>query len=310
MKAFVFLASIFILLSQSQVQAYRGPDLTDFFKKFVSRLPISDPDMKAKIESDGLACLDLTSHSIQAFHFGDISSLKELTEAIEGSLLPKCIQTYQQIISFFESSANLSQINSPAKFAMWRAKLIQIGARVFIELSQNQTLDAAQDLNLFLETAFGLIRVYLPPTLQFNSTKSVAFNQEKAVPLFLKGFFDTLDIQDQSKINGTIQCLLGITNSIQERKNFLTQTNLFLDAYERCNQMEKISLESVQDLIQTILSHPKESLIKMAGSTIMKLPEITQSQINMKVYLKQGEYELVGQQFAINLLRIYQGLLL
>jgi len=310
------------LLSQSQVQAYGGPDLTVFFKKFVSRLPMSDPDMKATIESDGLACLDIASqfisHSIQAFHYGDISSLTELLEAVETIKGSKCIQTYQQIISFFEANANFSQINSPAKFAMWRAKLIQIGARVFIELSENQTLNAAQDLTLFLETAFGLIHMYLPPTLESNSTKYVSFNLETAIPLFLKGFFDNLGLEDQTKINGTIRCIVGFTNSIQavyqelilERRDPSTQTHLLLDAFESCNQMQLISLESVQNVIETIKSHPKESLLKMAGSTIMKLPEITQSEINIKVYLKQGDYELVGQEFALNLLRVYQGLLL
>jgi len=305
------------------------PNFTDFFSKFVSRLPMKT-ELKAEIANNGLACLNVTSQIIsQSFHQDlTVSSVRELLEKVqlvEEKTLPRCLQTYNQIMSFFEENANLSQINTPAKAEMFKAKLIQIGARVFIELYQNQTLDAAQDLTLFLETAFGLIHVYLPPTLEFNPARGVPFSREKATPLFLKGFFTALGVQNQAKINGTIQCIQDISHNTElllnqltsKREDFFTQVNLLLDnamlitdAFERCDKLEKINLDAVKSLIETVKSHPGESFLKMAGSAIMQLPTIKQSEINMKVYLKQGEYELVGQQFALNLLRVYQGLLL
>lgn len=305
MKVLVFL-SICVLLSQAHV-----PDFTDFFKKFVSRLPMKT-ELKAEIENNGLVCLNLTSQIIsQDFTISSVKELLETVHIVEDTLFPRCLKTYNQIISFFEENANLSQINTPAKAELFNAKLIQIGARVFIELFENRNLNAAQDLTLFLETAFGLIRVYLPPTLELNSTRYTAFNLEKALPPLLKGFFVALGVQNEVKINNTIQCIQGISQSIEP---ILSQRGdswmMIIDAFERCDQLETINFDAVKSFIETVKSHPGESFLKMAGSAVMQLPTMKQSEINMKVYLKQGDYELAGQQFALILLSIYEGILL
>jgi len=52
-----------------------------------------------------------------------------------------------------------------------------------------------------------------------------------------------------------------------------------------------------------------ETLVTILANTIMQLTDLTQSEINMSVYFLEGQYEVAGQLYAAQVMKVFNGLL-
>jgi hypothetical protein len=182
----------------------------------------------------------------------------------------------------------------------------------------------AKDLAVLVDTAFGLIDANLPAVMEFDFSKYVPMTEEKALPLFFKGFFNGLGVYDSDKINGTSQCVLGVIASLKtifsnpalQRGDFYTKANIFLDSlmpltdsFERCQKLNTVDLSMFARVLLLIKEYPVMSLGRITANSALNLPNIMADQVNMSVLMSQGQPELAGQLYAKYLRTVYSGLL-
>jgi len=318
MRAILVLAVI-ALAVQAQTPVH------DFYHSFVSNLHM-DASTQNQVLNDGLECLNFAlttvvgavqniEHDVAAKDY--LTVVREAITSIqtlENEVFPRCLGAYAEIVSYLQHHSNLTYVNSQAKLALFQAKVVQLlGKTVFNAALHGETEQFAHDLAAFVNTAAGLVQEELPYTIEFEYEKYVPLNTEKFVRGFLKGYFTTLGYKNLTQINNTAECVLGLSNNINafftnpalHRGDDLAILHAFLNgvqnvtvAWENCKRLDTVDFSLDYKLISLIKEHTAETFFMAFYNNIMNLPTLTQAQINMGVYLIEGEYEIVGQLYA------------
>jgi len=329
MKVLLLLA-VFALATQ-----VHNSEVTEFYRTFVNNIPM-DTQTRNQIMNDGLDCINLATNALinavgkvqQDVYKKDlINLLRDVigsVEVLEKNVLPKCAQTYMELAFYLQTHAGDKQLDSTAKIQLFQARLVQLMAKTVLDTTGHDSSVVAKDLAVLVDTAFGLIDANLPTVMEFDFSKYVPMTEEKALPLFFKGFFNGLGVYDSDKINGTTQCVLGVISSLKtifsnpalQRGDFYTKANIFLDSlmpltdsFERCQKLNTVDMSMFARVLLLIKEYPVLSLAKIASNSALNLPNVMAAEMNMGVLMMQGQYELAGQLYAQNLRTVYSGLL-
>jgi len=313
-------------------------EVTEFYRTFINTIPM-DVQTKNRIMNNGLDCLNQAvntlSASVQNIQYDVqnkdlISILRHAISSIqvfEYQVAPKCVETYIELTSYLENNRNrnMSSVHRDWNhYSLFDARMKQLVGKTIVDVLNKQPNAAAQDLATLISTAVGLMDAQLPTILEFDWNKYVPTNETRYVPEFLKGFFTGLGYTDMAKINATSKCALDIieslktiaTNAALQRGDFHTRANAFLDSFmtvtdsfERCKKLDMVDTELFQRLITIVRLYPAQSIVQVVMNTILELPTIQATGINMSVYSSQGQYELAGRLYANNLRTMYKGLI-
>jgi len=313
-------------------------EVTEFYRTFINTIPM-DVQTKNRIMNNGLDCLnqavDTLSASVQNLQYDVqskdlVSTLRHAISSIqvfEYQVAPKCAQTYFELMSYFEDNRNRNNsaiFRNIYSYSLFDARMKQLVGKTLVDVLNKQPNAAAKDLATLISTAVGLMDPQLPTILEWSYEKYVPMNETRYIREFLKGFFTGLGITDMAKINSTSQCALDIFESIKtivlnpalQRGDFHTRANAFLDSFmtvtdsfERCKKLNMVDTELFHRLIRIVKEYPAESIVQVVMNTVLELPTIQATGINMSIYTTQGQYELAGRLYANNLRTMYKGLL-
>jgi hypothetical protein len=296
-----------------------------------------DVQSKNQIMNDGLECLNLAQNAIitavgkvqqDLYSNNVVNALRDVigsAEVLEKVVLPKCAQTYMELAYYLQAHADHSKIDSSMKMQLFQAKMISLLAKTVLDtVGGANSGTVAKDLAVLVDTAYGLIDANLPTIMEFDYSKYVPMVEEKALPLFFKGFFNGIGIYDSVKIEGTSQCVLGVVSALKtifsnpalQRGDFYTKANTFLDSlmpltdsFEKCQKLNTVDMEIFKRLITMFKTYPLLTFMRINANSLLELPNIVANEMNLGVLMMQGQYEQAGQLYAKTFRTVYTGVL-